>query len=162
MGMNKKIQVGIILAIIAAAGVSGYYLSKAYVEPNLFPGPPGGRPSSLNPNSTNINRTNLDRFDWEPEDRDNYIAMRSVISFVNMAIAGILIAIYISIYRETHSEFSLSLIVVTASLLVYAITSNPIIPQLFGYRMIGFGAFTFIPDLCSTVAMSILLYMSLK
>jgi hypothetical protein len=68
---------------------------------------------------------------------------------------------YLSLYRELPNPFTGSLLVVTAALFLYALSSNPVISLLFGYRGgIGLGPFTFLPDLFAAVAVVLLLYQS--
>jgi hypothetical protein len=69
---------------------------------------------------------------------------------------------YIRIYREVKSDFTIGLIVVMFALLFYAITSNPFTQYLFSYRGFGQGPFILLPDIFTTVALSVLLYLSLK
>jgi hypothetical protein len=49
-----------------------------------------------------------------------------------------------------------------SALLLYAITSNPLVQYIFTYRGFGMGPFILLPDIFATVALSVLLYLSLK
>ncbi|MFB6129974.1 MAG: hypothetical protein ABEJ28_04030 [Salinigranum sp.] len=70
---------------------------------------------------------------------------------------------YLSLYRELPNGFTASLLVVTAALFLYALSSNPVIPRLFGFRGgPGLGPFTFLPDLFAAVAVVLLLYQSYR
>lgn len=60
---------------------------------------------------------------------EKYIA-KTVISTINITILIFLVLIYADIYRKTRSEFTVSLIIFPATLLLYAFTSNPIIIRL--------------------------------
>ena len=96
------------------------------------------------------------------EDFEILFVIKTTITMVNIAISSILIALYIKTYRKIKSHFTIGLIVVMISLLVYAITSNPLFHLGFGYRGYGMGPFTIIPDLFSSIALGVLLYLSLK
>ncbi len=158
--MKKSILVAIIVALIVTAAVVGYALGNTYIEKPPLQRPQGGMGGlnetaymELFPNSTR---------NFYHADRDSFIHVKSEITLANADIASILIALYVSFYRTTKSEFTLSLIVVMAALLVYSITSNPLVPMAFGYHIYGFGIFTMIPDMCATAALGLLLYLSLK
>lgn len=70
---------------------------------------------------------------------------------------------YLSLYRDLPNPFTGSLLVVTAALFLYALSSNPVVSLLFGYRGgIGLGPFTFLPDLFAAVAVVLLLYQSYR
>ncbi|MBC7130472.1 hypothetical protein H5T51_04545 [Candidatus Bathyarchaeota archaeon] len=73
-----------------------------------------------------------------------------------------LTAIYADIYRKTRSEFTIGLIIFSAALLLYALTSNPIIIRAFGFRPLGLGPFALLPDLFAFAALMVLLYLSFK
>jgi hypothetical protein len=67
---------------------------------------------------------------------------------------------YASLYRELPNPFTLSLVVFCLALLLYALTSNPVVVLLLGFRPLPFGPFTFLPDLFAAVATVVLLYQS--
>jgi hypothetical protein len=80
-----------------------------------------------------------------------------------MTFSIILIALYVNLYRKVKSDFTIGLIVVMMALFIYAITSNPFFQLIFGYRgVFGIGPFVIIPHLFTTLAMAVLLYISLK
>jgi hypothetical protein len=70
--------------------------------------------------------------------------------------------VYADIYRKTRSEFTVGLIIFSATLLLYALTSNPIVIRAFGFRLFGLGPFALLPDVFTFVALIILLYLSIK
>lgn len=102
--------------------------------------------------------------DDEIERRDPtlYLIISSAVASINMVIASILIILYYQVYKEVKSEFTLGLIIVMFSLLLYAIFANPLTHAIFGFRAFGLGVFSIIPHVFATIAMSILLYLSLK
>lgn len=98
----------------------------------------------------------------DPDKLELHLKLKTALTFVIITISSMLIFIYYSIYRDTRTDFTLGLIVVMVSFLVYGITSNPIIPRLIGLPAPGFGLFTMIPDIFATVALFTLLYLSQK
>jgi len=102
--------------------------------------------------------------DDEIERRDPtlYLIIASAVASINMLIASILIILYFQVYKKVKSEFTLGLIIMMFSLLLYAIFANPLTHSIFGFRAFGLGAFSIIPHVFATIAMSILLYLSLK
>ena len=85
---------------------------------------------------------------------------KSILSSVNAILLMILLAVYIGIYRKTGSEFSIGLIIFSIALLLYSLTSNPLIQRLAGFRGSGLGPFMMLPDLFTCIASAILLYLS--
>jgi hypothetical protein len=88
------------------------------------------------------------------------LTIKTVISFVNIVLILPLLGIYWDLYREVRSQFTIGLILVVFALLLYAITSNPLLHVFFGYSITGIGPFAIIPDLFSTFALVVLLYLS--
>ena len=84
-----------------------------------------------------------------------------VLSSINIILYTYITLFYVSLYRENKSSFSLSLVGLSVVLLVYSISSNPLLYLYIGrIEPIWLSAFDFIPDLFSTVAAIILLYLS--
>jgi len=72
---------------------------------------------------------------------------------------------YATLYRDIPNQFTLSLVVICLSLLLYALTANPLVHLVFGIRVvagIAAGPFTFIPDLFAAFAVLLLLYQSYR
>jgi len=90
----------------------------------------------------------------------NLLLAKTIITSLNIILLGILLATYVQVYRKTESKFSLGLIIFTITLLLYALTSNPLLHGFAGFRVLGLGPFTFLPDLFTCVASAILLYLS--
>jgi hypothetical protein len=90
------------------------------------------------------------------------VMVKAVLASVNAILLTILLAIYLGIYRKTGSEFSLGLVIFSLALLLYSLTSNPIIQRVAGFRGSGLGPFTMLPDLFTCIASAILLYLSRK
>jgi hypothetical protein len=149
--MNKESKlVLIIVAMIALAGAGGYVLSDSLVLPPEHFVPIDFNPEQPPPNS------------FDPPDRDRFINVKSALTMINLMLSAALIALYVKIYRETKAQFTLGLIIVMLALFLYALMSNPLLPMLFGYRIFGVGAFSMLPDLFTTVALSVLIYLTVK
>jgi hypothetical protein len=142
--MKKSTLVAVIVIAIIASAVVGAVLGST-IRPQ--------EPRNIHP--PDIER--IVRRDITP-----LIVTKAAISTVNITIALILIGLYIKLYLQMRSDFTLGLIVVNGALLMYAITSNPLIQIGLGFRGLGLGPFVLIPDAFATLAMSILLYLSLK
>jgi hypothetical protein len=110
------------------------------------------------------------RLPWQPPEHPPYIPWdieffyiaKTVISTINAIILVFLIFVYIDIYRKTRSEFTVGLVIFSATLLLYALTSNPIVIRAFGFRLFGLGPFALLPDLFTLAALIVLLYLSIK
>jgi tellurite resistance protein TehA-like permease len=88
--------------------------------------------------------------------------LKTAISFINIGLILPLFVIYAGIYRKMRSSFTLGLLAVIFALGMYAVTSNPLIVGLLGGRTGDIGLFQIIPDLCATVALIILIRISLE
>ncbi len=97
-----------------------------------------------------------------PGDIELFYTAKTVVSTVNVALVMILLLMYIDIYQKTKSDFTVGLIMFSMILLLYTLASNPIMQWAFGYRAFGLGPFAMLPDLFACVALSVLLYLSLK
>ena len=166
--MNKKQRILIILAIILITGTIGaslgYYFADSLKSP-IFRD--YDKDFDKDSNGTDDNRSFPPRdlkeeFDRAKEHFEIYVSMKTAITLINIVISLILIAMYIKIYREVKSDFTIGLIVVMFALLFYAITSNPFVHYLFSFRGFGMRPFIMLPDIFTTIALSVLLYLSLK
>lgn len=92
---------------------------------------------------------------------DIYLKVKTMVSLVNVVLILSLMTIYYDIYRQIKSKFTMGLIIVMLVLLMYALTSNPIIHVLFGFQAQGLGPFAMMPDIFTTFALGVLLYISL-
>jgi hypothetical protein len=97
-----------------------------------------------------------------PGDIEFYYIAKTVVSTINVTMLIFLLISYIDIYRKTRSEFTIGLIIFSATLLLYALVSNPIVISIFGYRIFGLGPFALLPDLFAFAALIVLLYLSIK
>jgi hypothetical protein len=96
------------------------------------------------------------------EDLEFFYTAKTVISSVNITLVIFLLGTYISLYRKTKSEFVIGLIVFALVLLLYTLVSNPIVIYLFGFQLYGLGPFAMLPDLFTSLALGVLLYLTLK
>jgi len=89
------------------------------------------------------------------------LSAKLFVSTFNVVVLLALVATYLSIYRDIPNQFTLSLLLFCVALLLYALTSNPLVHVFLGFR--GgpqLGLFTFLPDLFAGVAVVALLYQS--
>ncbi|MEI6841548.1 MAG: hypothetical protein WCK53_09795 [Methanomicrobiales archaeon] len=94
-----------------------------------------------------------------PDENEN---LKTVISFINIGLIIPLFIIYAGIYRRMRSSFTLGLMAVIFALGMYAVTSNPLIVSILGGRTGDIGLFEIIPDICATIALVILVRISLE
>jgi hypothetical protein len=109
------------------------------------------------------------RLPWQPRppyeipgDIEFYYIAKTVVSTINVTVLIFLLISYIDIYRKTRSEFTIGLIIFSATLLLYALVSNPLVISIFGFRIFGLGPFALLPDLFTFAALIVLLYLSIK
>jgi len=105
-------------------------------------------------------------FDIDPEDIpelreqfERYFIGKSVTSVINTLLLLYLFYIYYEIYKNTKSQFSLGLIIMTIALLLFTVSSSPLTNWFIGDKRL-FGLFNFIPDLFTTLATIVLIYLS--
>ncbi|MBO3754869.1 MAG: hypothetical protein FGF53_08370 [Candidatus Brockarchaeota archaeon] len=97
-----------------------------------------------------------------PGDVEVYYTMKTAISTVNIVLLVFLLATYIDIYRRTKSDFTVGLMIFSIILLFYALSSNPFIHWIFGFRAFGLGPFAMLPDLFTCIALAVLVYLTFK
>jgi hypothetical protein len=104
------------------------------------------------------------RLQWDPVrwDIEVFYTLRTVVSTVNATLLVFLLVIYVDIYRRTGSDFTIGLILFSIVLLLYALSSNPIVHWIFGFRAVGLGPFAMLPDLFTCVALFVMLYLTVK
>jgi NADH:ubiquinone oxidoreductase subunit 2 (subunit N) len=91
-----------------------------------------------------------------------YYSMKLVVTTINMILLLMLLAMYVSAYRETKSEFLVGLIIFDLAMFFYAVTSNPLVHIYFGFHEIGPGPFIMLPDIFSLVAVVVLLVQAFR
>ena len=140
--MRRIAGVGLILIIVLVAVILGIVLTAAF--PVSRPPPPQRPPPP------------------PPGDLDLFYTAKTVISIVNIVLLVSLMVIYSNLYRKVKSKFTLGLVMVMLVLLLYAMTSNPLLHTLFGFQAVGLGPFAMLPDIFATAALVVLLYLSLE
>lgn len=92
----------------------------------------------------------------------SYIRGKTLISAVNMILLIYLFANYLDMYRTTQSSFTLGLVFLSAALLSYSLFTNPVLLSITGasgsVQIVRY--FNFVPDLLTTMASTILIYLS--
>lgn len=69
---------------------------------------------------------------------------------------------YLKIYNEIQTSICRSLLLFSSALLMYAVTSSPLLHVMAGFQIISVGPFTFLPDLFVTAASLVLLHESYR
>jgi hypothetical protein len=92
--------------------------------------------------------------------RDLFILTKTFMSFFTAAILLGVVATYLRLYRALPNRFTRTLLVITVSLLLYAIWANPVVWVVFGVEPTGIGLFTVLPDVFTALAAIMLLQQS--
>jgi hypothetical protein len=145
--MNKNLKIGLVItvvvvaiAILAALWASATFpFSPIEFSERRFPPP----------------RQIIGDFEF-------FYVAQTVVSTVNIALLIFLLITYIDIYRRTRSQFTIGLIIFSLVFLLNALTANPLFIWVFGFQAFGLGPFALLPDLFELVALSVLLYLSVK
>ena len=95
-------------------------------------------------------------------DIEQFYRVKTILSTINATLLISLLVTYVSMYKKLNSEFTIGLIVFSLILLLYALTSNPLLQWLFGFRAVGLGPFAMLPDLFATLALAVLFYLTMK
>jgi hypothetical protein len=100
-------------------------------------------------------------------DLATYTMARTVVTTINIALLIVLVITYASIYLQTRSEFTIGLLIFALVFLLRDILSSPLLLiGGVGYGLYGLGPlalwFVILPDLFELVALSLLLYLSVK
>jgi hypothetical protein len=144
--MNKNLKIWVvlvILAVIAVAILAAIWAATTVYAPRFS--------SRRFPSSGFI-----------PGDIELFYIARTVVSTINIALLVFLIATYVSIYMKTRSEFTIGLLIFAIVFLMKDLTASPFVIGAFGFGLFGLGPFALLPDLFEFVALSVLLYLSVK
>ena len=152
--MNKYVKIWIIFAILLVVAVFADYLAT---QNTPFP-----TSSMFEPRQLPFDRINIDKYSSIIGDIEIFYKVKTILSSINATLLVFLLVTYVDIYKKLRSEFTIGLIVFSLTLLLYALTSNPLLQWLFGYRAFGLGPFAMLPALFTSIALSILLYLTLK
>jgi hypothetical protein len=153
--MNKYVKIWIILAILLVVAALADFLaiqnapspSTSPFEPRL----PFDRPNF-----------DFDRYYSVMGDIELFYKIKTILSSINATLLVFLLATYVDMYKKIQSEFTIGLILFSLILLLYALSSNPLLQWLFGYRAFGLGPFAMLPDMFTTLALAVLLYLTMK
>jgi len=143
--MNNTRKTWIILATLVAVALLLAFLGMNYLQPR-GPGPFTPRPT------------------YPPlrGDIELYYTVKVILTTVNAALLIFLLAAYLDVYRKLRSHFTIGLIVFSIVLLLYALSSNPLLHGLFGFRAFGLGPFAMLPDLFTCAALAVLVYLTFR
>ena len=97
-----------------------------------------------------------------PEIMTILVSLKTMLSFMNLVLVASLLISYVGLYRSIKSKFTSGLMLTIFVLGLYALFSNPLLHVLFGYYTEGLGPFTILPDVFATVALLVLLDISLE
>lgn len=92
----------------------------------------------------------------------NFVGIKMFFSTLNIVLIGALLWNYLKIYQDIPNQFTLSLAIFSVALLLYALSSSPLMHLALGFRGSGLGPFAFIPDLFATAAVMVLLHQSYR
>jgi hypothetical protein len=142
MNMNQKAW--IVFATLMAVALLVAFLGINYLEPPA-------RPFAY-------------RLGYRPPlaDIELYYTVRIVLSTINATLLIFLFSTYLGMYRKMKSDFTLGLMVFSTILLLYALSSNPLVQWAFGFRAFGLGPFAMLPDMFTCVALIVLLYLTFR
>ena len=152
--MNKYLKIGIILVILVIViVVTDYFATQNTPFPDS---------SLFEPRRLPFDNIRPDRDFSFLGDLELFYRVKTVLTSINATLLVILLLTYVDIYNKLRSEFTVGLILFSLILLFYAISSNPIVQSVFGFRAFGLGPFAMIPDIFTSIALAILLYLTMK
>ena len=152
--MNKYIKIGIILTIVVVIALFADYLAT-----QTSPSP---LPSIFEPRPVPFDRIINGRYYSFIGDIELFYRVKTILSTVNATFLIFLLATYFDMYRKIRSEFTVGLILFSLILLLYALTSDPLVQWLFGFRAFGLGPFAMLPDMFTTFALVMLTYLTMR
>ena len=92
---------------------------------------------------------------------ETVIQAKLFVTTLNVIVLLALLWNYIVVYRDLPNRFTMSLLLFTVALLLYAVSSNPLLPVLMGFsHASALGPFLFLPDAFASIAVIVLLYQS--
>jgi hypothetical protein len=142
--MKKRTLLGIFAILVVVAIILGVLLSTWIIDFITDPNFPFEIPEELLPGIL------------------LYTPLKVILSLVNMVLILLMLAIYVDLYRKLKSRFTAALLLMIIVLMFNVMTSNPAVFLRFGPQIVGFGPFLIIPDLFTTIALTVLFYISLE
>jgi hypothetical protein len=158
--MNRKQQIAVLIMAIyfvvnLAANLDQFTISEDEILFRLL----NDERISINPDLDQLGQENLRLLSSQIS---AYIQGKIIISAVNTILLVYLFANYLDMYRTTKSSFTLGLVFLSAALLSYSLFTNPMLLSITGgsggLQIIQY--FNFLPDLLTTMASTILIYLS--
>jgi len=141
----RKLRIALMVAAVLGLAIAGYFAATYYLEDGMTrPTHPSIR---IRPPSA--------------EELHVYFTVRTIVSMINAGLSVILLIVYAEIYVKTRAQFTIGLVILSAVLLFYAITSNPLL-QALSFRVYGFGLVGALPELFTAIAAVVLLYLSVE
>lgn len=142
--MKKRTLIGIYFVSVIAAAILGIILSGIFLEHFSGAEFPFPIPAEYLP---------AIRF---------LLSLKTVISFVNMTLILLMLGIYTDLYRKIKTNFTAGLLLLIIVLLLNAFTSNPLLFLRFEGGIISPSMGFIIPDFLTTIALTVLFYLSLE
>ena len=99
---------------------------------------------------------------WGPPELLVFLVRVQVfVTTFNLVMLLALTGSYVSLYRDLPNRYTRSMLVLSLALLLYALTSNPYVPLLFGFPpRPDLGPFVFLPDAFVGLAIVVIFYQS--
>jgi uncharacterized membrane protein len=144
--MNRRLRLGLIIAVLAVVAVLATVGSLILIQQHY----------------AFLERRVPPPVRALPGDFELFYVANTIISTINIALLVILIVIYVNVYAKTRSPFTIGLVIFALVFLVRDLTSSPFVTAIYGFRAYGLGPFAFLPGLFELVALSVLLYLSVK
>ncbi|PWR74265.1 hypothetical protein DK846_03720 [Methanospirillum lacunae] len=94
--------------------------------------------------------------------KDPYLPAKTFFTLINIGLLIPLIVIYTKLYRNIPNRFTLGLILIIVSLLFNVITASPFMIHLLGLVSFRDGPFQFIPTIFTTIALILLVRLSIE
>lgn len=157
--MNKKQQIAIVVMVLyfivtISSNLTEFWLTEEEIFRLIL-----DEYIDLDPNLQDLKYEHLQELS---SGLASYIKGKILISFVNSVLLLYLFASYLDIYRNTKAQFILGLMFLCGALLSYSIFSNPILLSISsgidGLQIIR--SFNVIPDIFTTLASTILIYLN--
>ena len=152
--MNKYVKIWIIFSVLLVMVVLSDYLATQ--------NSPVSGISIFEPRQLPFDRISGDRNFFYVGDIELFYKVQTVLSSINATLLVFLMATYVDMYKKLRSEFTIGLMLFSLILLLYAVSSNPLLQWLFGYQAFGLGPFAMLPDLFTTLALCVLMYLTMK
>ena len=153
--MEKKDIVMIILISVIVLVLASLTLPVIFKIPQAGAGKNPAQPQDVQPGQQPPQPR-------QPTESEESKQLKTAISFINIGLMIPLFVIYAGIYRRMRSSFTLGLLAVIFALGMYAVTSNPLLVSLLGGHPEYIGGSQIVPDICTTVALIVLIRISLE